>query len=163
MGASDARTGWPVWRLGPRGDDERNAAASLLAKLWRDDPFAIVDDGTIYGRELAETVRSAAEQAVLKPVFIDTYRPDSDNQIGLVGRLKRAGATQVFVGGVFAFAAIRVEQRVGRAVFQHGGELPRQVLRILDAVRYSAGLGTKQLDRMDKAIAALAKAKGGAS
>jgi branched-chain amino acid transport system substrate-binding protein len=93
------KTGWPVWRLGPRGDDERNAAASLLAKLWRDDPFAIVDDGTIYGRELAETVRSAAEQAVLKPVFIDTYRPDSDNQIGLVGRLKRAGATQVFVGG----------------------------------------------------------------
>lgn len=93
------KTGWPVWRLGPRGDDERTAAGSLLVKLWRDRPFAIVDDGTIYGRELAETVRNAAERAVLKPVFIDTYRPDSDNQIGLVGRLKRAGATQVFVGG----------------------------------------------------------------
>lgn len=94
-----AKTGWQVWRLGPRGDDERNAAAALLTKLWRDAPFAIVDDGTIYGRELAETVRNAVEQAALKPVFIDTYRPDSDNQIGLVGRLKRAGATQVFVGG----------------------------------------------------------------
>jgi branched-chain amino acid transport system substrate-binding protein len=93
------KTGWPVWRLGPRGDDERNAAASLIVKLWRDDLFAIVDDGTIYGRELAETVRNAAEKAALKPVFIDTYRPDSDNQIGLVGRLKRAGATHVFAGG----------------------------------------------------------------
>jgi branched-chain amino acid transport system substrate-binding protein len=94
-----AKTGWPVWRLGPRGDDERSAAAALLTKLWRDDLFAIVDDGTIYGRELAETVRNAAEQAALKPVFLDTYRPDSDNQIGLVGRLKRAGATRVFAGG----------------------------------------------------------------
>ena len=36
------------------------------------------------------------------------------------------------------------------------------VLRILDAVRYSAGLGTKQLNRMDKARAVLAKAQGGA-
>ena len=35
-------------------------------------------------------------------------------------------------------------------------------LRILDAVRYSSGLGTKQLDRMDRARIAFAKAKGGA-
>ena len=61
--------------------------------------FAIVDDGTIYGRELAETFRAAAEQAALKPVFVDTFRPQLDNQIGLVGRLQKAGATHVFVGG----------------------------------------------------------------
>jgi branched-chain amino acid transport system substrate-binding protein len=93
------KTGWSVFRLAPRGDDERNAAATILTRLWRAQPFAIVDDGTIYGRELAETVRNAAEQAALKPVFIDTYRPDMDNQIGLAGRLKKAGAEQVFVGG----------------------------------------------------------------
>jgi branched-chain amino acid transport system substrate-binding protein len=93
------KTGWPVFRLAARGDDERNAAAAILTRLWREQPFAIVDDGTIYGRELAETVRNAAEQAALKPVFIDTYRPDMDNQIGLAGRLKKAGAARVFVGG----------------------------------------------------------------
>jgi len=94
-----AKTGWPVYRLGPRGDDERNAVASKLVQLWRNDLFAIVDDGTIYGRELAETFRAAAEQAALKPVFVDTFRPQLDNQIGLVGRLKKAGATKVFAGG----------------------------------------------------------------
>ncbi|WP_296745795.1 branched-chain amino acid ABC transporter substrate-binding protein [Mesorhizobium sp.] len=94
-----AKTGWPVYRLGPRGDDERNAIASRLTQLWRNDLFAIVDDGTIYGRELAETFRAAAEQAALKPVFVDTFRPQLDNQIGLVGRLKKAGATKVFAGG----------------------------------------------------------------
>ncbi|MEI9427409.1 branched-chain amino acid ABC transporter substrate-binding protein [Mesorhizobium sp. Cs1299R1N3] len=94
-----AKTGWPVYRLGPRGDDERNAVASNLTRLWRDELFAIIDDGTIYGREIAETFRAAAEQAALKPVFVDTFRPQLDNQIGLVGRLKKAGATHVFAGG----------------------------------------------------------------
>lgn len=94
-----AKTGWPIFRLGPRGDDERNATATILTRLWRDDLFAIVDDGTIYGREIAETFRAAAEQAALKPVFVDTFRPELDNQIGLVGRLKKAGATHVFAGG----------------------------------------------------------------
>jgi branched-chain amino acid transport system substrate-binding protein len=93
------RTGWLVWRIAPRADAERAAAASILTRLWRDDLFAIVDDGTIYGRELSESLRLAVETAGLKPVFFDTYRPQSENQIGLVGRLRRSGATHVFVGG----------------------------------------------------------------
>ncbi len=96
---SKARTGWPVYRLGPRADGEREAAGLLLADLWEKDLFAIVDDGTIYGREMSESVRLATEQAGLKPVFVDTFRPQADNQIGLVGRVTRAGATHVFVGG----------------------------------------------------------------
>lgn len=94
-----AKTGWPVYRLGPRGDDERNAVASTLTRLWQNELFAIIDDGTIYGREMAETFRAAAEQAALKPVFVDTFRPQLDNQIGMIGRLKKAGATHVFAGG----------------------------------------------------------------
>jgi branched-chain amino acid transport system substrate-binding protein len=94
-----AKTGWPVYRLGPRGDDERNAVASSLTRLWQNELFAIIDDGTIYGREMAETFRAAAEQAALKPVFVDTFRPQLDNQIGMIGRLKKAGATHVFAGG----------------------------------------------------------------
>jgi branched-chain amino acid transport system substrate-binding protein len=93
------KTGWPVFRLGPRADGENSAAAAILPKLWRDKLFAIIDDGTIYGRELAESVRAAAEQAALKPVFVDNFRPQMDNQVGLVGRLRKAGATHVFVGG----------------------------------------------------------------
>lgn len=93
------KTGWPVFRLGPRGDNERNAVAAILTRLWQNELFAIVDDGTIYGREMAETLRAAAEQAALKPVFVDTFRPQLDNQIGLIGRLKKAGAMHVFAGG----------------------------------------------------------------
>lgn len=108
-----ARSGWPVFRLGPRGDGERNAVASILTRLWTDQHFAIVDDGTIYGRELAETLRAQAEQAALKPVFTDTFRPGLDNQIALVGRLRRAGATHVFVGGEAEDVAIMARDAAG--------------------------------------------------
>lgn len=93
------KTGWPIYRLGPRADGERNATASILVTRWRNELFAIVDDGTIYGRELAESFRLAVEQAGLKPAFVDTFRPQLDNQIGLVGRLRKAGATHVLAAG----------------------------------------------------------------
>lgn len=94
-----ARRGWLVWRTAPRADRERAAISSILVRRWAGELFAIVDDGTIYGRELAESFRLAAEQAGLKPVFTDTYRPQFGNQIGLAGRLRGAGATHVFAGG----------------------------------------------------------------
>ena len=93
------RTGWQVFRLGPRADAESAAIGRLLVERWREELFAIVDDGTIYGRELAESFRLEAELAGLEPAFVDTYRPQMDNQVGLMGRLARSGATHVLVGG----------------------------------------------------------------
>jgi branched-chain amino acid transport system substrate-binding protein len=93
------KTGWPVFRLAPRADAEGIAVSSILVELWRSALFAIIDDGTIYGRELAETLRSEAEKQGLQPVYVDTFRPQLENQIALAGRLRKAGASHVFVGG----------------------------------------------------------------
>lgn len=121
------KTGWLVYRLGPRADDERAAAAEILPKLWRDQLFAIIDDGTIYGRELAESVRNAAEQSGLKPVFVDTFRPQLENQIGMVGRLKKAGATRVLAGGDREDIAVmaRDATQLGVGMVFAGGEVLR--------------------------------------
>lgn len=118
------RTGWPVFRFGPRLDAERAAVAKILTREWRSEFFAIVDDGTIYGRELAESLRAQAELSELSPVFIDTFRPQLDNQIGIVGRLRRAGATHVFVGGDRSDIAImaRDAESLGYDLTLAGGE-----------------------------------------
>lgn len=100
------RTGWLFYRLGPRADAEQAAVAEIVPRIWRDELFAIIDDGTISGRELSETVRAAVERAGLEPVFFDTFRPQLENQIGLIGRLRNAGATHVFVGGDRADIAV---------------------------------------------------------
>jgi len=90
---------YSVFRIAPSARNETNETGDILAGLWHSEPFAIIDDGTIFGRELAAGVRARLEEKGLKPVFADTYRPGLDNQNALVSRLKRAGATQVFVGG----------------------------------------------------------------
>lgn len=118
------RTGWPILRLAPRADAEMQAVGTLLTRLWREELFAIVDDGTIYGRELAESFRLEAELAGLQPVFVDTYRPQMENQIGLVGRLVRAGATHVLVGGDREDVAViaRDAAELGNGLVIAGGE-----------------------------------------
>lgn len=132
------KTGWLFYRLAPRADGEANAVATRLTRLWRDDLFAIVDDGTIYGRDLAESFRAAAELAALKPVFVDTYRPQSENQVALVARLRKAGAAHVFVGGDRDDIAImtRDAASLGATVDFAGGETLRSAA---GSVRLGAG------------------------
>lgn len=101
-----AKQGWPLFRLTPSATAEREAVGPVLLDLIAPTLFAIIDDGTIYARELAEAFRFFMEEKQLKPVFIDTFRPQMDNQIGLVGRLRNAGATHVFAAGDYDDIAI---------------------------------------------------------
>ncbi len=90
---------WTVFRIGPQLDDEAEVLGNHLATIWRDKPIAIIDDGTLYGRVLAEGVRATLEARALVPVFTDTFRPLLDNQVSLVRRIQRSGATHVVIGG----------------------------------------------------------------
>ena len=98
--------GWPLVRLAPRNQDEAEALAAYLRPAWRTVNFALIDDGTLYGRQLIETVRFLLEEFNLKPVFTDTYRPQLENQVALVRRLQKSGATHVVIGGDAYDAAI---------------------------------------------------------
>ncbi|NTG46988.1 ABC transporter substrate-binding protein [Agrobacterium rhizogenes] len=93
------KNGWPLFRLAPVDTAEAVMAVDAILKGWTAEPMALIDDGTIHGRELVSAVRSALEDKGLKPVFTDTFRPGQDQQIALVRRLKKAGAARVFIGG----------------------------------------------------------------
>jgi len=128
------KTGWPVFRMAPRIDEEGEAVGAILTDHWRNVLFAIVDDGTIYGRGLADALRADAERRGIKPAFFDTYRPGMDNQVGLAFRLRRAGVSHVFVGGARDDIAIigrdaakihlRLEIAGGEALRAPAGDVP---------------------------------------
>lgn len=124
----------PVFRLQPKPGMEAAAAANALSHIWRDALFAVIDDGTIYGRDLAETVRLDLDQKGLKSVFNDTYRPGLDNQVALITRLKRAGATDVFVGGQRDDIAVigRDAAKLGYPLVLAGGEALRAAPGVTD-------------------------------
>lgn len=100
------KNGWPFYRMAPATEDEAQKLAEVILRDWSGDAFALIEDGTIHGRELAETLRNSLEERGLKPVFTDTFRPGQEQQVALVRRLKKAGATHVFVGGDRNDAAI---------------------------------------------------------
>lgn len=93
------KNGWPLWRLAPGARMEAARLAETILERWRGEPLAMIDDGTIYGRELVQSVRDALSEIGVTPVFTDTFRPAQEQQIGLVRRLARSGATHVLVGG----------------------------------------------------------------
>ncbi len=101
-----AKNGWLFYRLAPRADDEAKKITETIASKWVGKPLALVEDGTIYGRELAESVRLLLEEIGITPQFIDNYRPTQSKQFSLVRRLEKSGATHIFVGGDRQDAAI---------------------------------------------------------
>ncbi|MCY6380376.1 branched-chain amino acid ABC transporter substrate-binding protein [Hoeflea prorocentri] len=98
--AEDAnRQGLLFYRMAPRDDDEAKMVTRTISTDWVGKPLALVEDGTIYGRELMESVRILLEEIGISPIFVDNFRPSQDRQFGLVRRLERSGATHVFIGG----------------------------------------------------------------
>ncbi len=92
------RNGWPFFRMAPSEGAEAEEIAAIVTERWKAEPIAFVDDGTIYGRELVSAVRQKIEPLGITPIFTDTLRPGQEQQIALVRRLQKAGATHVLIG-----------------------------------------------------------------
>ncbi len=88
---------WNLWRLSP--DDSRAAASAfeILSNRWTGKPWAVIDDGTVYGRSLADDFRTRMEEAGFPPVFADSLRPSQSTHAATVRRLLKAGATAAFI------------------------------------------------------------------
>lgn len=91
------KRGWPLFRLAPSDTDESDAIADVILRDWKGMSFGLVDDGTIYSRELVDRIRRKLEETGLKPTFNDTLRPAQEQQVALVRRLSRTGIANVFV------------------------------------------------------------------
>lgn len=119
-----AKTGPLLLRVAPRADAQAEAMAGAVTGRWRDVPFALVDDGTVDGRGLADAVRARLEAAGLKPALIDTYRPADEKQFGLVRRIAASGVARVLIAGDRPDVAIvaRDAASTGLALDLVGGE-----------------------------------------
>ncbi|MGI9352124.1 MAG: branched-chain amino acid ABC transporter substrate-binding protein [Rhizobiaceae bacterium] len=91
------REDWNLWRMSPGDDYPVAVAAEAITNLWTKTPFAIVDDGTIYGRSFTDSLRAKLDERGMAPQFSDTFRAAQSTQAGLLRRLQRSGVTAAFI------------------------------------------------------------------
>lgn len=88
---------WNIWRMSPGDSDAARTAFSILSKRWAGVPWALIDDGTIYGRTLSEELRAMMEEAGMTPQLVDTIRTGQSTQAALIRRLRNAAVGAVFI------------------------------------------------------------------
>lgn len=120
---------WNIWRMAPGENYGADAAFRYLSGRWQSGPWAVIDDGTIYGRTLAEALRARMEEAGQPPQLVETIRPGRTNMAALVRRLREAGTGAVFVAaGPQDVAALWTETgRLDSEMDMAGGEALAQL------------------------------------
>ncbi len=91
------REDWNIWRMSPGDDAAANQIAEYITTDLKDTAFALVDDGTIYGRNMTDAIRLRLNDKGMKPQFADTFRAAQSTQSGMLRRLQRSGVTVGFV------------------------------------------------------------------
>ncbi len=91
------REAWNLLRMSPGDDYAFRAAAEVIQQRWRAKPYAIVDDGTIFGRMYTDGLRLLLNEAGLEPQVSDNFRAAQSTQAGLLRRLERSGVEAVFI------------------------------------------------------------------
>lgn len=90
----------PLYALSPSPTAEAKAVVEKILPRFQGKSYAIVDDGSVYGRGLADAVRLQAEQAGFKPIASANFRPLQTNQIAFLRRLQRSGVQALFIAAM---------------------------------------------------------------
>lgn len=87
----------PLFALSNSPDAEARAVVDMILPRFQNRPFAILDDGSVYGRALADNIRELSEQTGLRAVINTNFRPLQTTQIAMLRRLRKSGVEAVFI------------------------------------------------------------------
>jgi branched-chain amino acid transport system substrate-binding protein len=87
-----------VFRMIGRDDDEGRTIARRLATAWPHGRLAVLDDGGVYGKGLADVVRSELERDSIRPLVDESFPPRAQSYDGIVRRMADAKIEAVFIG-----------------------------------------------------------------
>lgn len=98
-GFSDDRAGPTVFRLAARDDGQGAFLGSEIARRFADRRVAVLEDGSSYGKGLAEATRAAMNAAGKREALVETYQPGARDYRALAGRLVDDAIDAVVIGG----------------------------------------------------------------
>lgn len=87
-----------VFRMVGRDDNQGRTAVSRIAGTWPHGKIAVLDDGGVYGKGLADIVRGGLKQHGIYPVLSESFQPGAQTYSAIVQRMKAASVQAVFIG-----------------------------------------------------------------
>ncbi|CAN7309308.1 branched-chain amino acid ABC transporter substrate-binding protein [Pararhizobium sp. LjRoot238] len=95
-----------VFRVIGRDDTQGIVAGNYLADEWGDKKIAILHDGTIYGKGLADETRKQLNKRGVTESVYDAYTPGKNDYSAEIATLQAAGIAALYVGGYHAEVAL---------------------------------------------------------
>ena len=101
---------WNTFRVCGRDDQQGAAAGKFVAERYGKTRIAVLDDGSSYGKGLAEEMLRALTGAGVHEALRAAYVPGERDYAALISRLKAANIEVVYVGGYYTEAALIARQ-----------------------------------------------------
>jgi branched-chain amino acid transport system substrate-binding protein len=101
---------WNAFRTCGRDDQQGVVAAAYIAKTFKDKKIAIVHDKTTYGKGLADETQKALHKIGFKEALYEGVNTGEKDFSALVAKLKGAGVSLVYWGGLHTEGGLIVRQ-----------------------------------------------------
>jgi branched-chain amino acid transport system substrate-binding protein len=102
--------GWGTFRVCGRDDQQGKVAGEYLAKHFKGQKIAILNDNSAYGKGLADETKKSLNAAGVKEATFDAYTPGEKDYSAFVSRMKQLGIGVIYIGGYYTEAALIIRQ-----------------------------------------------------
>ncbi|EAB6717834.1 branched-chain amino acid ABC transporter substrate-binding protein [Salmonella enterica subsp. enterica] len=133
---------WNTFRTCGRDDQQGKVAGDYIIANFKDAKIAIINDKTPYGVGLTDVAKKVLEEAGVKPVMEEGINVGDKDFSALVSKMKEAGVTLIYFGGVHTEAGLIIrqaaDQNLGARLFSGDGMVSNE----LSAIAGDAVIGT---------------------
>jgi branched-chain amino acid transport system substrate-binding protein len=99
-----------VFRMVGRGDVQGRTAGDLLAERWGNKPIAILHDGQVYGKSLAEETRKRLHERGVAEAMFEAIEPGKADYWNIVQKMQAMSVEVLYFGGFTHEAGLIMRQ-----------------------------------------------------
>lgn len=113
-----------TYRLAARNTQQVEILTKFMTEKAAGGKIAVVNDGSVYGKGLADAIVAGLNAANIKPVFVQDFESGEERYRTLSARIADSGAALVFIGALHTDSAtlIRDIDRLTRKIAIVGGD-----------------------------------------
>jgi branched-chain amino acid transport system substrate-binding protein len=99
-----------VFRLSGRDDEQGVVAGNYLAEIWGAKRIAILHDGSVYGKGLADVTKTQLNFRGVKEIIYKSYTPGEVDYSHVISDMGKAEIDVFYVGGYSTDAALMIRE-----------------------------------------------------